>query len=214
MVNKKGFTLIELLVVIAIIAILAAILFPVFAKARDKGRQSACLSNIKQIGMASMMYCEDYDETYPYYYYTASMAWPFGVMLPPQSGPNTYDGGPWTYPLAPYIKNTGIWYCATSPRDPGDHSKDTATGVSPTNYGINSMVVMPDYWISIGKTPPRGGPVTLGSVVDPTKTFLWEDWGQGYSNGAIHCGGTNFGCCDGHAKWQKQGRKDIIAMWW
>ena len=62
---KKGFTLIELLVVIAIIAILAAILFPVFAQARDKARQSACLSNVKQIATAIQLYTDDYDETYP-----------------------------------------------------------------------------------------------------------------------------------------------------
>jgi len=212
--KQKGFTLIELLVVIAIIAILAAILFPVFAKARDKGKQAACLSNLKQIGMSVMMYCQDYDDTYPYAYYTASMTWPYGYLLAPQSGPNTYDGSPWTYRLVPYIKNTGIWFCAVSPRDPGDQAKDPTTGVSNCNYSINSMVVLPDYWISIGKALPQGGPVSLGSVVNPSATFLWEDWGQGYTNGAIHCGGTNFCCCDGHAKWQKQGRKDIIGGWW
>ena len=61
---KKAFTLIELLVVIAIIAILAAILFPVFAQAREKARQASCLSNEKQIGLGLMMYTQDYDETY------------------------------------------------------------------------------------------------------------------------------------------------------
>ncbi|MBQ7257504.1 MAG: prepilin-type N-terminal cleavage/methylation domain-containing protein [Abditibacteriota bacterium] len=62
---KKGFTLIELLVVIAIIAILAAILFPVFAQAREKARQASCLSNMKQLGTALVLYIDDYDETYP-----------------------------------------------------------------------------------------------------------------------------------------------------
>src|SRR5258707_10170131 len=64
--RRQGFTLIELLVVIAIIAILAAILFPVFAQAREKARQAGCLSNLKQIGTAAMMYVQDYDETYPH----------------------------------------------------------------------------------------------------------------------------------------------------
>ena len=66
MERKHGFTLIELLVVIAIIAILAAILFPVFAQARERARMSACVSNMRQIGTAVMMYAQDYDETFPY----------------------------------------------------------------------------------------------------------------------------------------------------
>jgi prepilin-type N-terminal cleavage/methylation domain-containing protein len=65
--GRKGFTLIELLVVIAIIAILAAILFPVFAKAREKARQTSCLSNEKEIALAILMYTQDYDEKFPIY---------------------------------------------------------------------------------------------------------------------------------------------------
>ncbi len=87
--RKRGFTLIELLVVIAIIAILAAILFPVFAKAREKARTSSCQSNLKQIGLAFAMYKNDYDETSPGY---------------------DYSGG-WTLTLQPYIKNTQIFVC-------------------------------------------------------------------------------------------------------
>jgi prepilin-type N-terminal cleavage/methylation domain-containing protein len=70
--SNKGFTLIELLVVIAIIAILAAILFPVFAQAREKARQTSCLSNCKQIGLSLQMYAQDYDETLP----NAGPNWP------------------------------------------------------------------------------------------------------------------------------------------
>jgi prepilin-type N-terminal cleavage/methylation domain-containing protein len=214
MPHRRGFTLIELLVVIAIIAILAAILFPVFAKARDKGRQAACLSNLKQIGLATMMYADDYDETYPYIYYVSGMAWPYGTLIAPSSGPNTYDGSPWTYVLASYVKNDKIWFCQSCPTYPPDHYVDPTLGHTPTNYSANSMVLIPAYWYSIGKTSCAPYPVHIGSVVNPSATFIWEDWGQAYSDKAIHVGGTNFAVCDGHAKWQKQGRKDIIGGWW
>src|SRR2546426_1113909 len=83
--RSRGFTLIELLVVIAIIAILAAILFPVFAQARAKARQSVCLSNLKQMGQGFLMYGQDYDEKYPmaFYDFSASrttFAWPMLVQ--------------------------------------------------------------------------------------------------------------------------------------
>ena len=83
--HRTGFTLIELLVVIAIIAILAAILFPVFAKAREKARTTACLSNLKQICLAELMYVQDYDEEF------------------------ITDGYWWTVPIQPYVKNIGIF---------------------------------------------------------------------------------------------------------
>jgi len=88
---RKGFTLIELLVVIAIIAILAAILFPVFARAREKARQASCLSNLKQIGLASVMYAQDYDERFVIYRYPDPYFWPDK--------------------LQPYIKNTQVMVC-------------------------------------------------------------------------------------------------------
>src|SRR5438034_11408057 len=81
--KRRGFTLIELLVVIAIIAILAAILFPVFAQAREKARQTSCLSNLKQIGLASMMYRQHYDELFaPGYYTQPQTQWFFTLVQP------------------------------------------------------------------------------------------------------------------------------------
>ena len=71
MARRSGFTLIELLVVIAIIAILAAILFPVFARARESARRTSCISNLKQLALGTMMYAQDYDETYPMSYQDA-----------------------------------------------------------------------------------------------------------------------------------------------
>ncbi len=206
---SRGFTLIELLVVIAIIAILAAILFPVFAQARAKARQSSCLSNLKQIGLGTMMYAQDYDECYPYYYYVAAMTWPGGFLVSDGS-PNTYDGAIWTTVLGPYIKNSQLWYCPGVKKTVEDHYVDPATGVSPSNYEVNAFIVVPDYWYAKGKVP-SGGPVSLGKVADPSATFIWEDWGQ--ATEPIHNLGTNFACCDGHAKWQKKGNKAIKGGW-
>src|SRR5919202_535371 len=109
--KRSGFTLIELLVVIAIIAILAAILFPVFAQARAKARQASCLSNLKQVGLGLAMYNQDYDETMP----SAcawGKAWSHGSAAT-LSPPLTKVGAPAYIQefLAPYSKNEGIWYC-------------------------------------------------------------------------------------------------------
>jgi prepilin-type N-terminal cleavage/methylation domain-containing protein/prepilin-type processing-associated H-X9-DG protein len=114
--QKRGFTLIELLVVIAIIAILAAILFPVFAKAREKARQSSCLSNTKQICLAFLQYAQDYDERLP--------------------GGNSYTGiGPWYNAIEPYMKNKQVLLCPSH----GVYSAST-----PTSYGVPWPNVMND----------------------------------------------------------------------
>jgi prepilin-type N-terminal cleavage/methylation domain-containing protein/prepilin-type processing-associated H-X9-DG protein len=103
---RRGFTLIELLVVIAIIAILAAILFPVFAQAREKARGAACLSNVKQLGLAIQMYVQDYDETLPNH--AADTANFLDVKAPAN----------WLKAIAPYTKNTQIFYCPSAPLEP------------------------------------------------------------------------------------------------
>jgi len=102
--KRSAFTLIELLVVIAIIAILAAILFPVFAQAREKARQTSCLSNEKQIGLAALQYAQDFDETMPQLYYF-------------KNSPSTVH---WMDLLYPYIKSEAIFTCPSRNGDTND----------------------------------------------------------------------------------------------
>jgi prepilin-type N-terminal cleavage/methylation domain-containing protein/prepilin-type processing-associated H-X9-DG protein len=119
--KSSGFTLIELLVVIAIIAILAAILFPVFAKVREKARQTACLSNTKQIGLAFAQYIEDYDETFPNGTYNYSPV------------------GGWASQIYPYVKSTGAFLCPDDTTIPGGHQ---------SSFGMNANVAVSGYLAS------------------------------------------------------------------
>ncbi len=219
---RRGFTLIELLVVIAIIAILAAILFPVFAKAREKARQTSCLSNIKQIGLGSLMYIQDYDETL------------FGHI---QGLRNAWNGQPANYPvlnttltwadcILPYVKNSQMFTC---PSHPGtipelptvvDSKIWTPTNpATPTShdyyfpYGMNYWATF-FYYYSVG---------TMANITRPAETIWYTDcdyyvvyptfylwayptnatYGQtGYARLRLrHNGGVNVVFMDGHAKW-------------
>lgn len=255
--KHSGFTLIELMVVMAIIMILAAILLPVFAQARDKARQTQCLSNLKQITLAVLMYANDWDETYPYIPMTEATSQGLANMLPPLTaayeggnGPdypfkNQWDGGIWVPVLWSYVLDRNVWFCPSAPRDPADHLKDwtiPTSGTNPgygkalTNYEINAMIVMPEWYRNLavgqkGAIPggyvggvqtamnakiPLSGPITLAMIADPSVTMLWEDYGQAYPYGMAtsHAGGTDFGVCDGHAKWVRQGLKTITGGWW
>src|SRR5437870_793269 len=124
--RRRGFTLIELLVVIAIIAILAAILFPVFAQARESARQASCLSNTKQLGLAVMQYIQDYDERFPTPMYPlpasdpsyAKRDSPWGIWYRYQYG--------WNHIIFPYVKNVQVFLCPSG-QDGPDHNADTTS---------------------------------------------------------------------------------------
>src|SRR5579863_5350046 len=110
--KRSGFTLIELLVVIAIIAILAAILFPVFAQAREQARKTSCISNIKQISLANLMYTQDYDETFPLEEYS-------DPSPKPPSPDFQGNSASWQNSVQPYVKN---WQCFIDPDSEFTHS--------------------------------------------------------------------------------------------
>ncbi|WP_394795833.1 DUF1559 domain-containing protein [Armatimonas sp.] len=157
--QKRAFTLIELLVVIAIIAILAAILFPVFAQAREKARQTSCLSNQKQIGLGVMQYVQDYDETYPTaYYYKNNTA-------------TTNGGSAGGYVhisvlINPYLKNEQVWVC------PSDATKGIAPDNAPcANWtdiatpGCEAQVPRLSYIPNSSVIPRKRGPQDAPNVV-------------------------------------------------
>jgi len=197
--TSRGFTLIELLVVIAIIAILAAILFPVFARAREKARQTSCLSNLKQIGLGIMMYTQDYDE-----------------VLPPgscQPTPGWYMH--WQIVIEPYLKNDQIFFCPSA-----------AISTTPAlgGYGCNIRHVLKD--CNWGGKPIKLAQVTRPSNVmmvcdsqggstsegSSGSVFVFcpacgpsPSWAPQYHNAVSsrHNAGANSAFLDGHAKWVK-----------
>ena len=151
MSTRRGFTLIELLVVIAIIAILAAILFPVFARAREKARQTACLSNAKQMGTALMMYVQDYDEVMPQYLVQS------GRSLQPDLPDIGYDYTAWQDRLQPYVNNWQIFVCPS-----GGGYKGTPREIH-GSYAGNYQVFT--HWRD---TNP---PVAIAQFTNPSETY-------------------------------------------
>ncbi|MHB8996783.1 MAG: type II secretion system protein [Armatimonadota bacterium] len=181
---RKGFTLIELLVVIAIIAILAAILFPVFAKAREKARQSSCLSNVKQLGIALLSYAQDNDE----------------MFHPHRNTLNTYG---WMDIVNPYVKNSQIFKCPSG-TGPGVYV-GAATNIA-THYGYNWRQLGADTagsQRSLGSVTMPAETITYADSV----SYVISYYEYFYRPLTVHNEGSNVGFVDGHAKWF---RRDAI----
>jgi prepilin-type N-terminal cleavage/methylation domain-containing protein/prepilin-type processing-associated H-X9-DG protein len=211
MSRPRGFTLIELLVVIAIIAILASILFPVFAQAREKARQTVCLSNMKQVGTAITMYLQDYDENL--FFRTVSSTSvgrtrvPNPTYLSKTIQPAVYYQELWYNLLTPYVKDSHVWVCPS----------DTAPTISPDATG--AATIARSYIVSSAIEDMRDAQVS-----NPTDTIVvtekwsapgdtWVDQMDGdmlpmqaipsemNTPANRHQGGMNCAFFDGHAKW-------------
>jgi prepilin-type N-terminal cleavage/methylation domain-containing protein/prepilin-type processing-associated H-X9-DG protein len=230
-VKKQGFTLIELLVVIAIIAILAAILFPVFARAREKARQASCESNLKELMLAALMYVQDYDEKFP----LVRTACGDGASAPNRTT-TPVSHIPIYVRLNPYIKNWQIWAC---PSGGGDCLNDSthymgvndaiAAGQVPANFSLgyslfegvmNSGYALAQYqypsqsvyfadarclprWPAIAFADVCGASCTSGGAYTAASQALWTD------DNTRHNGGSNIAFIDGHVKWRKS--MDIVS---
>lgn len=203
--RKRAFTLIELLVVIAIIAILAAILFPVFARARENARRASCQSNLKQIGLGVMQYSQDYDEKFPVWCGDGSTGWAGSIQ--------------------PYLKSTQIFQCPSEPTGPDNPVTTTGSGYSDYAYNVwlgydgsnngKSLSYLTQSALSVMVFDGRGGSAELGTA------RAYEDGGpfgtgtgnsahlaifqnvSGSAPGLRHLDGQNFLFCDGHVKWYK-----------
>ncbi len=175
--KRRGFTLIELLVVIAIIAILAAILFPVFAQAREKARQTTCLNNEKQMGLGILMYTQDYDEAYPQAidknfipWYTAVMPY---IKLGDQGNPGVYYG------------RGGIWRCPSFPTQDFNEGQE---------YGASLGLFVPNSgWSGGGNGSVGSGtigtPWTQAAVAAPADKIMISEKGRaGCGGGPGPCG--------------------------
>ncbi len=200
---KKGFTLIELLVVIAIIAILAAILFPVFARARENARRSSCQSNLKQIGIGFLQYVQDYDEKYPSVYVSLDGNTTYD---PPATAvaAATADQG-WAQTLQPYMKSTQIFQCPSETNPPVTNGfngytdywmNNLASNQNQARFNAVSQTVLAGDGGNGNPAYGTNGFGTNGAATDPLGTLaIIPD-----SSAQRHLETANFLFADGHVK--------------
>lgn len=181
---RRGFTLIELLVVIAIIAILAAILFPVFAQAREAARKSSCLSNLNQIGKATMMYVQDFDGAYYTHRHNCGANCNSLLAQYPQMTGTARNIEPWINLLQPYTRNYQVFKCPSNPNGWVGANTDgvacSAPGCNGVGYGGQNSYGHNDLWLSPaapfgapGGTVPA--PVTESEIQRPAGVVLVVD---------------------------------------
>ena len=201
---RKGFTLIELLVVIAIIAILAAILFPVFAKAREKARQTSCLSNMKQLGLGMLQYAQDYDEMMPQVY---------------QGSPPTYW---WFIMIQPYLKNTQLYRCPSNTLGTWNYNGIFFGYALPMRHvfleggqpqrTLGQILRPSEILLAIDANWPWTHYCTQDAVGCTCCTYTCI---PPYSPAdEIHNGGANCAFFDGHAKWQAKSTIEGNTVMW
>jgi prepilin-type N-terminal cleavage/methylation domain-containing protein/prepilin-type processing-associated H-X9-DG protein len=221
-VQKRGFTLIELLVVIAIIAILAAILFPVFSRAREQARKSACLSNMKQIGTALMMYCQDWDEAFPLVVFGSldvrTAGWT-GACDP------QYKSGTWRTVIQPYLKSWDVFKCPSmSPCGvPYEDNYCGAIGYpyhfDLLSYGYNGQKMCGQPWPDNPNFCHKliEFPNPSQQIIVQEHITCWPDiggWCPYVWHTGGHMGGKNWIFADGHAKWIPPDRiTKPVNMW-
>lgn len=192
--QHSAFTLIELLVVIAIIVLLAAILFPVFGRARENARRSSCQSNVKQIALGIKQYTQDYDERFP--------------NIPSGAVPDDSPG--WAYAIQPYLKSEQIFQCPSDtlapPTQPTLLERAVTNGFS--DYYINGNLVVPPSGpggISESAIDFAANTIMNGeAVAAPANAWAVKPSGSGGIGGkapARHLEGANYSFVDGHVKW-------------
>jgi prepilin-type N-terminal cleavage/methylation domain-containing protein/prepilin-type processing-associated H-X9-DG protein len=206
MPRKKAFTLIELLVVIAIIAILASILFPVFARARENARRASCQSNLKQLGLGILQYTQDYDERLPLATSSLSGAGALGGWVTCYA----FDASANAFSVSegsiyPYIKSTQVFICPS----------DTTGRASGDSYAINSCVGTPvtppppDNSYYRGKSlasfdeTARWALLLEESTIDGSTNDAFQDLNFGDGLSDRHLNGSNVAFLDGHVKWYR-----------